>query len=297
MAIAFHSEFRNNRRYFLKHEIMENGSRFTVVVERRASDDFRKDSGIPSRRLLRIRQPAQDHNGGTIAFGPDGYLYIAMGDGGLQEDPDGHSQNRRDFLGGLARIDVDRRDGDKPYGIPKTNPWVGRSDEGVLPELWATGLREPWRFSFDTLTGDLWVGDVGQASCEEVAIVQAGENHGWNVFEGFLLFSPRYRREGESYTAPTFAYGRKHGVSVTGGHVYRGNRESSYYGIYIFGDWESRRVWGLEQKDRRLVRVREIGRASERISSFGVDHAGEIYLVGYEPGTIFRVDLSASDFR
>jgi glucose/arabinose dehydrogenase len=296
MAIAFHPDFRNNRRYFLKHEVMENNERFTTVVERRASEDFRTDAGTPSRRLLSVRQPAENHNGGTIAFGPDGYLYVAMGDGGPQEDPNGYSQDRREFLGGLARIDIDRRDDGKPYGIPPTNPWVGLPDEEALPELWATGLREPWRFSFDTLTGDLWIGDVGQARFEKVMIVRAGENHGWNVYEGFLPFSARHRRDGETYTPPVFAYERKHGTSVTGGHVYRGDRESSYYGVYIFGDFESRRVFALDQKDRLLVRVFEICRSPQKIASFGVDRAGEIYLVGYE-GTIFRIDLSQSSFR
>lgn len=296
VAIAFHPDFQENRRYFLKHEVMENDARATVLVERQASEDFRKDSGTPSRRLLHIPQPAGNHNGGTIAFGPDGYLYIAMGDGGPQEDPNGYSQSLREFLGSLARIDVDRRDDGKPYGIPPDNPWVKRAAEGVLPELWATGLRAPWRFSFDPLTGHLWVADVGQLKCEEVTIVRAGENHGWNIYEGFLLFSPRYRREEETYIPPVFAYARKYGVSVTGGHVYRGDPKSSYYGVYIFGDFVSRSIWGLKQKDRRLVRVREIGRCPEKIASFGVDREGEIYLVGYEPGTLFRLDLSKSDF-
>src|SRR5207247_1595723 len=153
----------------------------TVLVEKQAAPDFRRDSGRPSRRLLTIPCVTQNHTGGCIAFGPDGFLYLGMGDTGPQQDPNGHGQNMQILLGKMLRIDVDRMEGGLPYAIPADNPF--RATPNVRPEIWALGFREPWRFSFDPVTGDLWVGDVGQDRVEEVAIVRRGENHGWNVYE------------------------------------------------------------------------------------------------------------------
>jgi glucose/arabinose dehydrogenase len=198
------------------------------------------------------------------------------------------------LLGKILRIDVDHSSADKPYAIPADNPFVGRS--GFRPEIWAYGLREPWRFSFDSLTKDLWVGDVGQDRYEEVDVVKSGDNCGWNVYEGFEPFSNRYRREGETYVQPVFAYRRRYGPSVTGGYVYRGDPRLSYYGVYIFGDYESRRVFGLTQRNGALQRVRQIGVAPQRVVSFGCDSAGQLYVVGYE-GTLYRLDLSTSRFE
>jgi glucose/arabinose dehydrogenase len=166
----------------------------------------------------------------------------------------------------------------------------------VRPEIWAIGFREAWRSSFDSLTGELWAGDVGQDRYEEVDIVKKGGNYGWNVYEGFEPFSNRYRKEGAQYILPVFAYGRRFGVSVTGGYVYRANRESSFYGVYIFGDYQSQRIWGLTHKEGTLSKVRQIGMSPERIVSFGRDQQGELYLVGYE-GTIYKMDFVAAVFR
>ena len=170
---------------------------------------------------------------------------------------------------------------------------MGRAD--VRPEIFAYGFREPWRFSFDPVTRDLWVGDVGQDRVEEVSIVRRGENHGWNVYEGFEPFSNRYRKEGAAYTPPVFAYRRKFGNSVTGGYVYRGDPRSSFYGVYICGDYTSRRIFGLKQQDRTLQVVRQIGTAPQGIASFATDERGEIYLVGYE-GMVYHLDLTGTDF-
>ena len=189
---------------------------------------------------------------------------------------------------------MDHHDGGQPYAIPQDNPFVGRPD--FLPEIWAYGLREPWRFSFDPVTGDLWVGDVGQDRYEEVDIVRRGENYGWNVYEGFERFSNRYRRESETCVPPVFAYGRKYGPSITGGHVYRADPGSTFYGVYVFGDYESRRLFGLVQKDRVLKKVRQIGTAPQRIVSFGLDAQGGLYLVGYE-GMIYKLDFERAVFE
>jgi putative heme-binding domain-containing protein len=294
-CVALHPRFLENRKYYVNYHVRNQGSFFSpVFVERQASPDLRHDAGIPSRRLLQIHQDTDLHWGGMLAFGPDGLLYIGAGDAGPQEDPEGHGQDLTRLTGSVLRIDVDRAQGDKPYAIPESNPYRN-SVPPVRPEIWAAGFRNPWRFSFDLMTGELWVGDVGQDLFEEVGIARIGENHGWNVYEGFMEFSDRYRRQREKYTPPVFAYRRKYGVSVTGGYVYRGKRNASYFGTYIFGDFESRRIWALKQADRKLIKIRQIGESPQRIASFGIDALGELLLVGYD-GTIYRMVLDQSDF-
>lgn len=294
LGVVFHPQYRENRKYYLKHQVMEEGKIATVLEERRVTADFTGDSGEPARRILKIVSVTQDHSGGCIAFGPDGMLYLGMGDTGPQQDPNGHGQNLGLLLGKMLRIDVDHRTGDMAYAIPADNPFRGRAD--VRPEIWAYGFREPWRFSFDALTGELWVGDVGQDRVEEVDLVHRGENYGWNVYEGFEPFSNKRRQEGQAYTAPVVAYKRKYGNSVTGGYVYRGERASSFYGVYVFGDYTSRRIWGLTQENGRLKAIRQIGMSPEGIASFATDGQGRIYVVGYEGG-IFEVDFSAGVFE
>ena len=293
LGLAFHPKFRQNHKYYVKHQVMEEGKITTVLVEKIAAADHRHDSGEPSRRLLKIVSVTQDHSGGCIEFGPDGYLYLAMGDTGPQQDPNGHGQDMQLFLAKILRIDVDRRDDGLPYAIPPDNPFVRQTD--ARPEIWALGFREPWRFTFDALTGDLWVGDVGQDRVEEVAIVRSGENHGWNVYEGFEPFSNRYRKEGANYVAPIFAYRRKYGNSVTGGYVYRGDKNSSFYGVYICGDYTSKRIWGVTHENRKLKSVWEIGTSPQFIASFGTDEHGNIYVVGYE-GMVYKIDFEATAF-
>lgn len=293
LGFAFHPRFRENRKYYLKHQVMEAGVIATVLVERQAAPDFRADSGAPARRLLAIPGVTENHSGGCIEFGPDGFLYLGMGDTGPQQDPNGHGQNPALLLGKMLRIDVDRRDPGLPYAIPPDNPFRDRAQ--TRPEIWALGFREPWRFSFDRLTGDLWVADVGQDRVEEVGIVRRGENHGWNVHEGFEPFSNLRRQDGATYVPPVAAYKRKYGNSVTGGYVYRGDPASSFYGAYIFGDFTSRIIWGLTQENRTLQTLRQIGVAPEGIASFGTDESGRIYVVGYE-GMIYEIDFSAGTF-
>ncbi|MSU20048.1 MAG: c-type cytochrome [Pedosphaera sp.] len=290
---AFHPKFRENRKYYLKHQVFEDSKIATVVVEKQAAPDFRHDSGQPSRRLLKIISTTQDHSGGCIQFGPDGLLYIAMGDTGPQQDPQGHGQDMTTLLGKITRIDVDQASEGLPYAIPADNPF--RDLPGARPEIWAAGFREPWRFSFDPTSGDLWVGDVGQDRVEEVTIVRRGENHGWNVYEGFEPFSNRYRKDGANYVPPIFAYKRKYGNSITGGYVYRGDKQSSFYGVYVCGDYTSKRIWGLTQENRVLKTIRQIGTSPQGIASFASDEQGEIYVVGYE-GMIYKLDFSGVTF-
>ncbi|MDB6109956.1 MAG: putative glucose/L-sorbosone dehydrogenase, distantly related to bacterial beta-galactosidase [Pedosphaera sp.] len=294
LGLAFHPKFRENRKYYLTHQVFEGGKIVTVVVERQAAPEFRTDSGQASRRLWQVVSTTQDHSGGCITFGPDGFLYIGMGDTGPQQDPQGHGQDLTTHQGKMLRIDVDHQDAGLAYSIPMDNPFRGRAD--ARPEIWAYGFREPWRFSFDPLTADLWVGDVGQDRVEEFSIVRRGENLGWNVYEGFEPFSNRYRKEGAAYVSPVLAYRRKFGNSCTGGFAYRGDKRSSFYGVYICGDYTSRRIFGLKQQDRVLQVVRQIATSPQGVVSFATDERGEVYVVGYE-GMVYHLDLAGANFE
>ena len=294
LDVTFHPKLRENRKYYLKYQVFEGGVVTTIVVEKEFAADFKTDSGKPPRRLLKIPSVAEDHSGGCMLFGPDGFFYVAMGDTGPHHDPNGHAQNMQLLLGKMMRIDVDRTEGDLPYAIPADNPFRGRTD--VRPEIWASGLRNPWRFSFDRLTGELWLGDVGQDRVDEVNIIRRGENYGWNVYEGFEPFSNQYRKEGRSFSPPVFAYRRKYGVSITGGHVYRGDKTSSFYGAYICGDYESKRLFGVTQENGTLKTARQIGTAPQKPVSFSEDEAGNLYVVGFE-GMIYRIDFSQARFE
>ena len=294
LGMALHPNFHQNRKYYYAKHLVEDGRFATYIFEREAAADYKTDSGRPPRLILKLDEVTGVHYGGGLQFGPEGFLYVGMGDSGPQEDPQGHGQDTMLLLGKMLRIDVDRAGPGRPYAIPPDNPFVARMD--VRPEIWAVGLREPWRFSFDSLTGELWVGDVGQDRYEEIDLVRRGENYGWNVYEGFEPFSNRYRKSGVSYVPPVFSYGRKFGVSVTGGFVYRADNHSPFYGVYIFGDFQSQRVWGLTQTQGKLRQIRQLGVAPQRVVSFGQDWRGTLYVVGYE-GTIYRLDLEESAFE
>jgi putative heme-binding domain-containing protein len=304
VCLAFHPRYRENRKYYVNYHVRNQGSHFSpIIAERKVTADFRRDAGGRSRRLLQIPQDTDLHWGGMLAFGPDGFLYIGAGDAGPQEDPQGNGQNLGLLTGSILRIDVDRTQGKLAYAIPPDNPFRHKAgtkrpagQAGAREEIWAYGLRMPWRFSWDSKTGDLWVGDIGQNLFENVRIVRNGENHGWNVYEGFAEFSDRYRRKGEKYIPPVLSYRRRDGVSVTAGYVYRGKRNSSYYGAFIFADFESKRIWAMTQKDRKLVKVRQIGSCPEKPCSFGIDNNGELLVIGYE-GTIYRLVLDDSVFE
>lgn len=293
MCLAFHPKFEENGLYYLNHHVREDGVFSPVIVERTATADRSRDSGKATRRLMKIRQETDLHWGGMLAFGPDDLLYIGAGDGGPQEDPNGHGQNTMTWQGKILRIDVDQRTGDRAYGIPESNPFVNR--DGYLPEIWGTGFRMPWRFSWDSRTGEMWVGDIGQNLFEEVTIAKHGGNHGWNVFEGFTHFSDRYRREDDTYVAPVFSYRRRLGVSVTGGYVYRGTKNESLNGCYVFADFETRHVWALRRETNGSVTVRQIARCPQKPCSFGIDHDGELFVVGYQ-GTIYRLVVDDVQF-
>jgi putative heme-binding domain-containing protein len=291
IGFVFHPKFTENRKYFVAVHVSEQGVTKTLTLERRASPDLLHDSGEEPVRILEITATSNVHYGGSLMFGPDGYLYIGMGDTGPQEDPRGNGQDRSYLRGKILRIDVDHHDEKKLYSIPQDNPFI--NDPHFRPEIWAYGFREPWRFSFDPVTHKLWVGDVGQDRYEEVDIVERGGNYGWNTYEGFEPFSNKYRRASERYLPPVFAYTRKYGPSVTGGFVYRHDATSPFNGAYIFGDYETRRIFALHEDHGALKNIVQIGIAPQRVVSFGEDSERNLFVVGYE-GTIYRLDLNSA---
>lgn len=294
LDVAFHPNFHQNRKYYLFYQVFENEAVTTHIVEKEVNADDGRDSGEPARLILKIVSVAEDHSGGCLQFGSDGFLYIVMGDTGPHNDPNGHAQNLGLLLGKILRVDVDHQDAGLSYSIPVDNPF--RAQAGAQPEIWAYGFRNPWRFSFDRLTGELWLADVGQDRGEEVDIVHRGDNYGWNVYEGFEAFSNRFRKEGRVFAKPVFAYRRKFGNSITGGYVYRGDETSSFYGVYICGDYNSKRIFGLTQEDGQLKTVREIGSLPQRLVSFSEDELGNLYAVGYD-GIIYQLDFTETHYE
>jgi glucose/arabinose dehydrogenase len=283
LGLAFHPSYEDNGRLFVNYTNLDGD---TVVAEYSAEGGRAEPSS--GRVLLTIEQPFSNHNGGALAFGPDGYLYIATGDGGSAGDPLDNGQSLGTLLGKLLRIDVDATTGDLPYGIPDDNPFVGR--DGARPEIWAYGLRNPWRFSFDAITDELWVGDVGQAGLEEIDRARGGGgiNFGWNVMEGNACFEPASGCDRSELVLPVAQYSHDLGCSVTGGYVYRGRAQRALRGVYLFSDYCSGTIWGLDaaQPGAGVARLLESGRA---VSSFGVDEAGELYLTDLDSGTLFRI--------
>lgn len=260
-----------------------------ATVVSRFPVDRARGSADPSREavLLTIPQPYANHNGGLVTFGPDGMLYVGMGDGGSAGDPQNLAQNPESLLGKMLRIDVRSAGGSKPYAIPPGNPPI----EGREPtEIWAIGLRNPWRFSFDRATGDLYIADVGQNAIEEVNFAPAastgGENYGWRLREGFEPY--RGGADSARFTAPAHQYTHAEGCSITGGFVYRGRALPGLAGAYVYGDYCSGRVWALRRSASGAWQNTVLLEAGVRISSFGDDEAGELYLVDHG-GAVFKL--------
>lgn len=283
LGLAFHPQYAKTGYFFVNYTNQDGN---TVIARYQASADSGRADASSATIFLTIQQPYANHNGGMIAFGPDGYLYIGMGDGGSGGDPHNNAQNKNTLLGKILRIDVDSG---SPYGIPQDNPFVGKS--GVRPEIWAYGLRNPWRFSFDRKTGDLWIGDVGQGRIEEIDLQPAssrgGENYGWKLMEGSECFlSDSCNKTG--LVLPVAEYDHSQGCSVTGGYVYRGKAVPSLAGTYIYGDYCSGRVWGATRENGKWEIV-ELARTTFSISSFGEDAEGELYLADHKSGTVYKL--------
>jgi glucose/arabinose dehydrogenase len=239
--------------------------------------------------VLETDQPAGNHNGGNLVFGPDGLLYIGTGDGGSGGDPWGNAQNPRSLLGKMLRLDVSQAGGER-YAIPPDNPFAG---EGAhAPEVRATGLSNPWRYSFVRATGELWIGDVGQNSWEEIDAVPSrpgGANFGWRTMEGFHCYDPAKGCEAKGLTLPVHAYGRADGCSVTGGYVYRGGAIPELAGAYLFGDYCTGRIWTIRRSAGGAAEVRRLLESQASISSFGEDAAGELYVCDHGGGRLLRL--------
>lgn len=278
LGFAFHPQVSDNQRVFLHYSA--DDPRRGVVSEWTLQSDGTVDPDS-EKVLLEVEQPWSNHNGGHIEFGPDGYLYITLGDGGSGGDPHGNGQDTSTLLGSILRIDVDHTENDKPYAIPDDNPFV--DDPDARDEIYAYGLRNVWRFSFDPETGDLWAGDVGQNAWEEIDIIEKGGNYGWNAREGFHAF--RGGEKTEDMIDPVHEYDRQAGVSVTGGYVYRGDDVPELQGAYIFGDFGSGTIWMLryDRESEEVTEHQRIGRVSQ-LASFGVDHDGELYICSFEGG-------------
>lgn len=274
LGLAFHPKYAENGRFFVNYTDRAGDSR---IVEYRVSSRANRADPGTARRILRVDQPYPNHNGGHLLFGPDGMLYAGFGDGGSAGDPLNSGQRTDTLLGKILRVDVDATSGRRPYGIPSGNPFA---PGGGRPEIFHWGLRNPWRFSFDRTTGDLWIGDVGQNAVEEVDFRPAGApgaNFGWNAFEGTRVFGGRARGP----TVPPVAqYSHAKGCSVTGGVVHRGSKVPSLRGRYVYSDWCTGRTWSM-RAGPRPGDVREItGRLSRSlagVTSFGEGAAGEVY--------------------
>lgn len=238
--------------------------------------------------ILEVAQPYSNHNGGSLLFGPDGYLYLGLGDGGSGGDPHGHGQSISTLLGSILRIDVSRSSPAEKYIVPPDNPFVSLA--GARGEIWAYGLRNPWRFAFDLETGLLWAADVGQNQYEEVDIIERGGNYGWNRMEGLHCFPPSVSQcDKTGLELPIMEYTHAEGCSITGGHVYRGSRVASLYGAYVYADFCSGKIWALRFDGVQVTEHLQLVDSPLQISSFGEDVDGELYILSFD-GKIYELE-------
>jgi glucose/arabinose dehydrogenase len=295
LGIAFHPRYAENGRLFVDYTRRGDGATVVAEFRRSAADPDRVDPDS-ERVLLTIAQPFSNHNGGALRFGPDGYLYIGMGDGGSANDPGNRAQDTRDLLGKILRIDVDRG---APYAIPPDNPFA--NGVGGRAEIWALGVRNPWRFAFDRVTGDLFVGDVGQNALEEIDWLPsgtgAGANLGWRMMEGHACtnLGGGVPCLDSALTRPILQYAHDAGCSVTGGTVYRGTAVAALAGRYVYGDYCSGRIWSAGRDGAGVWTARDVASTGGAISAFGEDESGEIYFADYDGGEIRRLTGEPTD--
>ena len=299
LGMAFHPNFATNRQVFVSWT--ENGpsgwAMVSVVARFTSLDNGQTLDPSTYQEIIRVNQPYTNHNGGQVTFGPDGYLYFGLGDGGSGGDPQGHGQDTTDVLGDMLRIDVN---GVAPYTIPSSNPFfttlgakcpADHTSATNCPEIYASGLRNPWRWSFDRQTDVLWAGDVGQNAREEIDRIQLGGNYGWNCREGRIAYTgaPASCSGATGFVEPVHDYDRNAGASVTGGYVYRGSALPALVGRYIFGDYGSGRIWRLNDNGSGGYTAEQLLDTGYSISSFGEDNAGELYVVDIAGGELYRI--------
>lgn len=292
LGLAFDPQFDRNGRFYINYSGAGGNTKISRLL---VSKNRNRASGASEEVLLSIKQPYVNHNGGMLAFGPrDKYLYIGTGDGGAGGDPHNNAQNPGSLLGKMLRIDVSSGGA---YSIPADNPFVDSSD--YRPEIWSTGLRNPWRFSFDRATGDLWIADVGQYQIEEIdfqpADSRGGENYGWRLMEGRDCYNPSEDCNPEKFLAlPIHQFEHSGGrCSITGGYVYRGKAIPALVGKYLFGDFCSGEIWALSVDSQNGIEVQDLSAQirleANDLASFGEDPDGELLLVGFSSGTVFRL--------
>jgi glucose/arabinose dehydrogenase len=299
LGLAFHPKYKENKQFFVYYSAKDPRHRRSVVSRFRASssDPRTADPASEERIWVSADDPFENHNGGHIAIGPDGFLYITLGDGGAADDPMSSGQNPRDWFGSILRIDVDHPSNGKPYGIPKDNPAArGGKFSHWAPEVYCIGLRNVWKFSFDHQTGELWAGDVGQNLWEMVHKIENGGNYGWSIREGFHPFQPQRRQRPDAaakvqppiveYPHAPSADRPDAGLSITGGFVYRGKRIPALAGVYVYGDYDSGRIWGLRYEKGKLIENGELIEVKQgrklNIASFGEDSQGELYILAFD---------------
>ena len=286
LGLAFHPDYESNGFFYVNYT---TGSPFRTVISRfRVSTDGNSADAGSETQILSFNQPFSNHNGGQIRFGPDGYFYIATGDGGSGGDPQENAQDRTNLLGSILRIDVDGSTNGNNYAIPPDNPFWG-NDQNYREEIFAYGLRNPYRFSFDSETGMLWAGDVGQNEFEEIDIIEAGGNYGWDILEGNSCFEPTQNCDRTGLTDPVFVYDHSNGDrSITGGFVYRGLAAEALSGRYIYADFISGRIWALDASDTDNPKNILIEETGLNISGFGVDQENELYITAFD-GAIYKL--------
>jgi glucose/arabinose dehydrogenase len=284
LGLAFHPDFKENGYFYVNYTTSSS----TVIARFALDSNNPKIGDITSQKvLLSFAQPFANHNGGQLAFGPDGYLYIAAGDGGSAGDPHNNAQNLKTYLGKILRIDVAKTSPPKEYGIPSDNPFVGNS-EGYLEEIYAYGLRNPWRFSFDQERNLLWAADVGQNRREEIDIIEKGNNYGWRIMEGTLEYSSSPAVNIEGLQPPLWEYGRSLGGCIIGGYVCYGKNTPSLRGAYVYGDYISGKIWALWLDNKKNPRNQELVDTDLQISSFGLDDNQELYIVDFK-GKLYKL--------
>jgi glucose/arabinose dehydrogenase len=281
LGLAFDPDYRENGHFYVYYSAA-NPRR--SIISRFSLDQGNPGVANPQSEfiVMEIAQPYSNHNGGQLAFCPDGYLYIGLGDGGSSGDPHGNGQNLGTLLGKILRIDVSGLSVTVKYKIPPDNPFA--DTPGARPEIWACGLRNPWRFSFDEETGLMWAGDVGQNSWEEINIITRGANYGWNIMEGFHCYSPATGCDQSGLTLPIVEYDHSQGCSITGGYVYRGDNIPSLRGYYIYGDYCSGKIWALGYQGNAVTTNILLVDSGLSITSFGEDLAGDLYVLSREGG-------------
>lgn len=282
LGLAFHPSFNNNSYIFVNYNPKEGEQRTRVSRFLLNKNNQGKYQLSNEKVIVEIKQPYQNHNGGQIAFGPDGYLYIGMGDGGAGGDPKGHGQNTKTLLGAMLRIDINTED-KIAYAIPADNPFIGK--DGFRPEIWAYGIRNPWRFSFAGET--LIVADVGQSKVEEVSVVERGDNLGWKIMEGNICFEPEKNCDQKGLVLPKVTYDHDEGLSITGGYVYTGKLMPKLHNHYIYADFILGGVWATSFPEFSTP-VKLFDAKGINLSTFALDAKGELYSADFASGDIYQ---------